>query len=381
MDFTWVTTDDTNAIQNAIVDAKGDLISATANDTPARLAVGANGETLVADSSTSTGLSWQPTKATQNFCIGGGFDIWQRGTSFTTSSAIYTADRWYQDASVSTTASQQTTGAPNGARYVYRMELGATGGFNLRQVIETADVVNLQGKTVTFSCLLRRNATYTDDVVISVAKNSTVNAGVLAAGYTAVGTNVTTTNANLPTATGVSDWVLASWTGTIPNDGTANTLRLRIGSGGSSQSSGAYIEVALVQVEVGSTRTNFNRAGGTIQGELAAAQRYFWRANAASTHPKAVTPAGSYYSTTAFYTGIPLPSEMRTAPSFTAGTVASFSVYSNGTGSACTAIALGTATPNMALLNCTTAAKTAGHAGWLETAASTNAYLDFSAEL
>ena len=41
MDFTWVTTDDANAIQNAIVDAKGDLIAASAADTPARLAVGA----------------------------------------------------------------------------------------------------------------------------------------------------------------------------------------------------------------------------------------------------------------------------------------------------------------------------------------------------
>ena len=58
MDFTWVTTDDTNAIQNTIVDAKGDLITATAADTPARLAVGTNGQTLVADSTASTGLKW-----------------------------------------------------------------------------------------------------------------------------------------------------------------------------------------------------------------------------------------------------------------------------------------------------------------------------------
>ncbi len=58
MDFTWVTTDDTNAIQNAIVDAKGDLISATAADTPARLAVGANGTVLTADSTETTGLKW-----------------------------------------------------------------------------------------------------------------------------------------------------------------------------------------------------------------------------------------------------------------------------------------------------------------------------------
>ena len=55
---TWATSDDANAIQNAIVDAKGDLIAASAADTPARLAVGANGTVLTADSSETTGLKW-----------------------------------------------------------------------------------------------------------------------------------------------------------------------------------------------------------------------------------------------------------------------------------------------------------------------------------
>jgi len=65
MDFTWVAQDDSNAIQNAIVDAKGDLISATAADTPARLAVGTNGQVLTADSTTATGLKWStPATAT-----------------------------------------------------------------------------------------------------------------------------------------------------------------------------------------------------------------------------------------------------------------------------------------------------------------------------
>ena len=58
MDFTWVAQDDSNAIQNAIVDAKGDLIAATAADTPARLAVGTNGQVLSADSTAATGLKW-----------------------------------------------------------------------------------------------------------------------------------------------------------------------------------------------------------------------------------------------------------------------------------------------------------------------------------
>jgi hypothetical protein len=58
MAFTWVAQDDSNAIQNAIVDAKGDLIGATAADTPARLAVGTNGQVLTADSTAATGLAW-----------------------------------------------------------------------------------------------------------------------------------------------------------------------------------------------------------------------------------------------------------------------------------------------------------------------------------
>lgn len=46
------------AIAKTIVDAKGDLIAATAADTVSRLAVGADATVLTADSTTATGLKW-----------------------------------------------------------------------------------------------------------------------------------------------------------------------------------------------------------------------------------------------------------------------------------------------------------------------------------
>jgi hypothetical protein len=74
LDFSWVAQDDSNAIQNAIVDAKGDIIAATAADTPARLAVGANDTVLTADSSTATGLKWAAP------ATGGGMTVINSGT-------------------------------------------------------------------------------------------------------------------------------------------------------------------------------------------------------------------------------------------------------------------------------------------------------------
>jgi trimeric autotransporter adhesin len=53
MDFSWTAVDPL-----VILDAKGDLITATAADTPARLAVGTNGQVLTADSTAATGIKW-----------------------------------------------------------------------------------------------------------------------------------------------------------------------------------------------------------------------------------------------------------------------------------------------------------------------------------
>jgi hypothetical protein len=55
---TTVFTNADAAIAKTIVDAKGDIIAATAADTVSRLAVGTNGQVLLADSTAATGLAW-----------------------------------------------------------------------------------------------------------------------------------------------------------------------------------------------------------------------------------------------------------------------------------------------------------------------------------
>lgn len=75
-------------ILKSLIDAKGDLIAGTADDTPARVAVGTDGKYLVADSSASAGVSWQTLS---------GATKWWDGTGVPSSSLGVIGDYYYNN--------------------------------------------------------------------------------------------------------------------------------------------------------------------------------------------------------------------------------------------------------------------------------------------
>jgi hypothetical protein len=201
----------------APVTAKGDLY--TYSTVPAKLAVGNNGDTLLADSSSSVGLRWSGQPAASNPVINGGFDVWQRGTSISTSSAGYTADRWYAAAASAGTVSRQatsdTTNLPS-IQYCLRFQRTngstSTTDFNISSSFETVNSIPYAGKTVTFSFYARAGANYspTSSAFGSRVWTGTGTDQAIQGTYT--GASFTINN----TATLTTTWQRFTYTGAIP---------------------------------------------------------------------------------------------------------------------------------------------------------------------
>jgi hypothetical protein len=387
MDFTWVTTDDANAIQNSIVDAKGDLIAASANDTPARLAVGNNGETLVADSSTSTGLRWQ-VPVNVNPVLNSAMQVWQRGTSIAVaaSSNPYTCDRWKMSLAggASYTVSRQATGDTTNLPFIQyaarvQRDSGQT-GVNANyfiQGIETINSVPYAGKTVTFSFYARKGANFsaTSDVLTYLVAYGTGTDQDPAGAYTGQANAINTT------ATLTTTWQRFTATAAIPSTATEIKTFFTYTPTGTAGAND-YYEVTGVQLEIGSVATPFKTYAGTIQGELAACQRYFYRFGGQDVYNH-FCPV--YFPTTSTGYGIvQLPTTMRVAPSVTATPTNFAFLYGNNTITACTGnnYTDRITTINFRLNNSVSGTPlTAGNAGVLVANNTTNGYFDISAEL
>jgi hypothetical protein len=254
------------------IEAKGDILVGTADNTLGIITAGSNGETLVADSSTSTGLRYQANFAAgKNKIINGDFGIWQRGTSITIASGYgYVADRWrtFSYATNSSTISRQSftagTAPVSGYEGTFFLRVNSN-SFNtfLSQPIE--DVRTFAGQTVTVSFWAKvASAVSTGSVVF----NQDFGTG---------GSPVVTTSAG-SSLSFTTSWVRYSYTVALPSIagktiGTGSSLDLNIFLGAINNN----FDIWGVQVEAGSTATAFQTATGTLQGELAACQRYYYR--------------------------------------------------------------------------------------------------------
>ena len=219
--------------------------------------------------------------AGKNKILNSDFSIWQRGTSFSNpASAAFTADRWsvvWDGSGATRTVSQQTftpgTAPVTGyeGAYFYRFNqsvAGTSGTYNLFQN-RMEDVRTFAGQTVTISFWGKAAATTN-----LVKLNFEQEFGTGGSPSANVSTDIASTNFTLTTS-----WQRFTVTTTVPSISgktvgttTPGYLGLRFWV---PVNSTFTIDIWGVQVELGTTATTFTTATGTIQGEIAACERYF----------------------------------------------------------------------------------------------------------
>jgi len=275
-------------IAKTIADAKGDLIVGTAADTVDRLAVGNNGETLVADSAATTGLRYSPAPAIGNPILNSAYQVWQRNTSATYTGATnqYTgADRWSylgsagSSATISRQATGDTTNLPNiqyCTRYLRTASNTDTNTLYFAQTFETINTYQFVGKTITLSFYARKGANYSA-ASSYLAANLAYGTGTDQALNGGAAANNIVTQQNVLTST----WTRFSVTAAVPTAATqlvAMFTFVPVGTAGAAD----YYEITGVQIDQGSVALPFRTYAATLQGELAACQRYYEQINTTS---------------------------------------------------------------------------------------------------
>ena len=254
------------------------------------------------------GLSNLETVAGKNFVINGGMDIWQRGTSFAiTSSLGYSADRWCSYSASAITISQVASGL-TGFQYALRMQRNSgSSTTSYSQIVYNSESKNsypLAGQTITMSFWARAGTNYSS---ASNGLNLFVESGTGTDenqynGYYTGGTLPINTTATLTTS-----WQKFSYSCAIPSNSTQFGVGFNYTPTGTAGAAD-YFDITGVQLEIASTATQFSRAGGSIGGELALCQRYYWQVGAGVLCPAVAI------STSNLYGYIYTPVSMRLSP-------------------------------------------------------------------
>jgi hypothetical protein len=349
--------------------------------------VGNDGETLVADSSTSTGLRYTPGTVISNPFLNSAFEVWQRGTSFTGSSqGVYTADRWTIGGTRSWAVSRQSTNDTTNLpfiQYCARVQRpnGDTSGVSLTlvQSWETVNSIPFAGKTVTMSFYARAGANFSPTSSV-LSANLYTGTGT---DQSAWGTYTGATLALSTSATLTTTWQRFTVTGTLAATATEITPQFGYTPTGTAGAND-WFEITGVQLDVGSVALPFRTYGGTIQGELAACQRYYLRVAGDATNGGALG-VGLATSTTAGQVMTTFPVTLRIAPTALeqTGTAADYTVRHGSGTTTCSAVpTVGNVSQYAATTGFTVASGlTAGSGAVLRQSGATVAYLAWSAEL
>ncbi len=340
------------AILKTIVDAKGDLITASAADTPVRLAAGSDGQVLLADSSAAGGLSWSnggPGTMGRNIIMNSRFELWQRGATIVSpASNAMLADRWVYGnpgAGVGVVTISRSTDVPTQAQsgivFNYSLHVDVTTAdasiasgdlYTVTQIIEGYIWAQLAQRACIVSFWVKSPKTGTHCVSL---RNSGLDRSV-ASTFTVNSANTwefkTVSFAASPSA--------GSWDYTN-GIGVRLTFTLAAGTGFHSPSPGVwvtgnYTAVAGVVNVMDNTANNFFITGiqletGTVAtnlevlsfgDDLRRCQRYYQKSFPIDTTPaQNAGSAGSFVYTvstsTSYAVQMPLPVMMRVSPTMT----------------------------------------------------------------
>lgn len=272
-----------------------------------------------------------------NYILNSAFDIWQRGTSGTPTSATtrYVADRWetYRASygtglTISRQAATDATLLPN-IQYCMRVQRTSTttgtGLISAAQAVESVNSIPLAGKTVTLSFYARAGANYSSaSSALSVSVQTGTGTDQPLGAATPIGAFATGALAPISqTATLTTSWQRFSYTAILSTTLTQVGVVFSytpVGTAGTND----YFEITGIQLEEASVAMPFHRQTPSIQAELAACQRYYVKTFNQSVTPAANTgQAGALLVTNGSGTGTAqglvvtwqFPVEMRSTPS------------------------------------------------------------------
>jgi hypothetical protein len=260
-------------------------------------------------------------------------------------------------------------------RYQRNSGQTGTGTMYLANQFESIESIPFAGKAVTYSFYARKGSNYspTSSILgVTLYGGTGTDQNIVTGAYTG-GTSISSNNATLTTT-----WQRFTYTATVGATITELSLFFSIDMTGTAGTND-YFEVTGVQIELGSYATTFSRAGGSIQGELAACQRYYYRQSAVESFSD--FGLGFAISTTSARIEVSMPVTMRIAA--TSLEYSTLILYDgSGTNVAVTSAALGEVNLQRLRLTIGVASGLTQYRPYsLLANNSTSAYVGFSAEL